>query len=256
MDNACIAPQEMEEGDLVAFIEGEASLRVQAHLARCRVCRAEAEGLRLLLQQVRPGYNRAACPDAETLLLYATDSLLALQGAEVDQHLRSCLPCKLEVDELAASLVEPHEAPVSQPALHSGRGWLEQLVERVTEGWRVLAATALTPISPALATRGSGTPTAVYQAGEYQILVRVTPDETVPARLAVEGWLAQDAATEPLHPAVVQLIEGERVVSSSEIDEMGHFALENLQPGTYTLQLELRTTLVVIDALEANLGER
>ena len=65
MDDFCIAPQEMKEGDLVAFIEGEASPLVQVHLVRCRACQLEAESLQLLLQQVRPGYDRAACPDAE-----------------------------------------------------------------------------------------------------------------------------------------------------------------------------------------------
>jgi len=46
MNKQCIAPQEIQEGDLLAYIEGDASQAVVRHIARCTACAAEVESLR------------------------------------------------------------------------------------------------------------------------------------------------------------------------------------------------------------------
>lgn len=46
MIEPCVAPVEINEGDLVAYIDGEAALEATAHIARCPACRAEIESLR------------------------------------------------------------------------------------------------------------------------------------------------------------------------------------------------------------------
>ncbi len=45
MVEQCIAPEEIQEGDLVAYIEGVASANVVAHVARCPACAAEVKAL-------------------------------------------------------------------------------------------------------------------------------------------------------------------------------------------------------------------
>ena len=46
MDKRCIAPQEIQEGDLLAYIEGEASSAVVRHVAHCAACAQEVQSLR------------------------------------------------------------------------------------------------------------------------------------------------------------------------------------------------------------------
>lgn len=46
MNKQCIAPQEIQEGDLLAYIEGDASPAVVRHIAHCTACAAEVESLR------------------------------------------------------------------------------------------------------------------------------------------------------------------------------------------------------------------
>ncbi len=46
MGERCLAPTEIQEGDLLAYVEGEASPAVARHIARCPVCAAEVAGLR------------------------------------------------------------------------------------------------------------------------------------------------------------------------------------------------------------------
>jgi hypothetical protein len=42
----------------------------------------------------------------------------------------------------------------------------------------------------------------------------------------------------------VSLGRGEEPIASDELDEFGFFALEQVPPGTYTLEIELPTALV------------
>ena len=46
MVKLCLAPDEIQEGDLLAYLEGAASSPVARHIARCPVCAAEVESLR------------------------------------------------------------------------------------------------------------------------------------------------------------------------------------------------------------------
>lgn len=55
MVEGCIAPAEIKEGDLVAYLEGNASSQVASHVAACSACAAEIQALRLtdsILQRV------------------------------------------------------------------------------------------------------------------------------------------------------------------------------------------------------------
>jgi anti-sigma factor RsiW len=60
IEENCIAPKEIQEGDLLAYIEGAASGPVSRHIARCSACAAEVEALRLtdsLFRHVLSGAN-------------------------------------------------------------------------------------------------------------------------------------------------------------------------------------------------------
>lgn len=57
----CIAPVEIREGDLVAFLEGEASATVARHIALCPACAAEVAALR----SVESLLGRALRPDLQ-----------------------------------------------------------------------------------------------------------------------------------------------------------------------------------------------
>jgi hypothetical protein len=48
MTTDCIAPHEIKEGDLVAYLEGAASKAVNDHISRCHFCQAEVKELKQL----------------------------------------------------------------------------------------------------------------------------------------------------------------------------------------------------------------
>jgi hypothetical protein len=45
MTTDCIAPHDIEEDDLVAYLEGAASKAVNGHISRCQLCQAEVKEL-------------------------------------------------------------------------------------------------------------------------------------------------------------------------------------------------------------------
>ena len=45
----CIAPHEIEEGDLLAYLEGDETMEIVAHVARCRFCQQELVALERMM---------------------------------------------------------------------------------------------------------------------------------------------------------------------------------------------------------------
>jgi hypothetical protein len=58
----CIAPHEIQEGDLVAYLEGAASPDLISHITRCPACAAEVEALRQIDSMFRTVLNRDPLP--------------------------------------------------------------------------------------------------------------------------------------------------------------------------------------------------
>ena len=46
---SCIAPHEIEAGDLLAYLEGEETMEIVAHVARCRFCQQELVDLERMM---------------------------------------------------------------------------------------------------------------------------------------------------------------------------------------------------------------
>ncbi|MBN1995647.1 MAG: zf-HC2 domain-containing protein [Anaerolineae bacterium] len=62
MVEGCIAPGEIKEGDLVAYLEGAASAQVRRHIAGCAACAAEIESLRQVDSMLTAVFRRANGP--------------------------------------------------------------------------------------------------------------------------------------------------------------------------------------------------
>ena len=93
----CINPDEIAEGDLTAYLYGDATPQVRAHVARCAFCAAQVEQLRLVDAHLIAQYYRAACPTAETLAAFVFDRLPPVEKLRVAAHVRTCDLCAAEV---------------------------------------------------------------------------------------------------------------------------------------------------------------
>lgn len=232
----CVAPQEIKEGDLLAFAEGEAPPAVRAHIARCLYCTQEVAALQQMDSLFAAALYRPDCPETDQLLRYQAGLLSQTETKRIKQHVKGCHDCQAELAEL-----------VGEPSLSR----LTRLATAVSQslkeaGKQVIDAVLLaSQPRPALALRGESQQHAVYQAGPYQIvLAKVPPLAAGPGVLGwqIEGQLM--AANGGELNGRVSLQWGEEPIASDNLDEFGYFVLEQVPPGTYTLQIELASSLV------------
>jgi hypothetical protein len=163
---------------------------------------------------------RFDCPDSHTLGEYALDVLGTEERVSVASHAAGCDECMAELNTLRTFLATDPPLP-------------ETTLDRV----RRVIATLLTP-SPGLALgalRGpADTATRQYEAEDVTISVGRGLERGSLIGL-VTGAVGQTARIES---------------QTSEIDTLGNFEFEGLQPGTYTLELDLKDRVVVVENLQ------
>ncbi len=93
----CINPSQIEEGDLIAYLHGEAAPEVCEHIARCAYCADQVEQLRLVDAQLLAAFYRDDCPSPEVLADLVLDRLPAVERLRVAAHVRGCPACAEEV---------------------------------------------------------------------------------------------------------------------------------------------------------------
>jgi len=236
MDRLCVAPGTLREGDLLAYLDGEAPAEVAGHIARCPACAAELAALSQTAALVHAAFFREDCPEPEELLQHQA-GLLAPEGSgRVRVHAAVCRDCQAELAEIAQ--VEP--VPRSSPA---PGGLLRRM------GAALLQAARVAPAQPAPALRGAST-SGHYRAGPYLVIVALTPPPLPEAGWQLEGQISHSDGPEALaQGGEALLLRGESILLRDQIDETGFFTLDPIQPGVYLLELALPDARISIPDL-------
>jgi anti-sigma factor ChrR (cupin superfamily) len=93
----CIVPPALSELELIAAIDGEASLEVFDHLRCCAHCSERAHTLAQLQRHLRARLYRLFCPPSDQLAEYAQGLLDPYQHSVISQHLAICPHCAQEI---------------------------------------------------------------------------------------------------------------------------------------------------------------
>ena len=110
----CVSPPEPEDTLILAYLDGEADLDVQAHLERCPHCRQRAAQLAALHGRLAAGLYRAVCPTPHELGEYHLGLLPPGQAAAIAQHLADCPHCTQEMAHLRVFMAS--RAPAREPS--------------------------------------------------------------------------------------------------------------------------------------------
>jgi len=221
----CTNPNAIEEGDLAAYLHGEALPHVGEHIARCPYCAEQVERLRWVDAQLLAAFYRDACPTPETLADYLFDRLSGAEKLRVAAHVRGCPACSAELVSVRG-LTEP--APPS-------------LLERLRE------ALVARPITlNAAGVRGGGWQ-GRFEVGRMVITVssqtgqlsgRVRERNAPPAAdYRGQAWLlSPDSETTP--------------IPQSPVDAHGRFHFSGLPPGSYALLLQIGARNVALESIQ------
>jgi hypothetical protein len=229
----CVSPPELNDRELLTYIDGEADHRVVAHLERCPYCRQKAHHLARLQDRLTARLYRFTCPSPVELGEYHVGLLPRDQAAAVARHLTECPHCTREVTQLRGYLAELATAMEPSP--------LERIKERarvlvarlVNGGWEagLLGQPALAPAYAGV--RGEEREPYLYQADEVQIAIEVQGDAERLDRKVILGLVI---GTEP-SGVEAHLWQADQHVAVVPVDELGNFVIPDLAPGSYELIL-------------------
>lgn len=236
---------DLQTGDLLAYLEGEAPPALIHRIERDPAALAEAAALAQTEAFLSALYLRDACPDVETLLLYQADLLPPEAARTLEAHLTTCADCPQELDALAQ--LAPRTAP--QPQAPS-------LADRLRDlGATIQAVLRPNTLQPDVQLRGTAAQELIYQADDYEIVLNIQPQPTfpnTPATWSIEGQILDSSGVPPASGSVELLAAAPdiAVVQQDMIDAAGFFALDHLPVGSYIVQINLGTTRLLIADIE------
>jgi hypothetical protein len=234
---ACISPPALDEGQLLAYIDGEAGTAVASHVEACPDCRERAQALAQLQNALQARLYRLTCPAPETLGDYQLSLLAVEQAIQIAQHLQECPHCTREIAQLREYLREP-ELPFSSSAWEP----LKVLVARMS-GDRGEAGGR--PLANAL--RGVDEGPMTFEAEGVLIVLDLQPASR--GGWKIHGQVAaeeQDRWT----GAQVELRQADKTLMATGIDELGAFQFDQVPAGPAELYLLPEDGPVVIANLE------
>ncbi|MDY7078766.1 MAG: zf-HC2 domain-containing protein [Chloroflexota bacterium] len=230
---ACTSPPELNDRELLTYIDSEADDRVVAHLEQCPSCREKACRLACLQNCLTTQLYRITCPSPVELGEYHLGMLPQDRMAAVDQHLSECPHCTREGAQLKDFLADLK--PDLEPGpLEQIKRQIRVLVARLVNGELKDDLLVQPTLSPAYAgVRGEREEPYLYQADDVQIAVEVQDDAERPGRKVILGLVLR-AESDGLE---VHLWRAEQRVAVVSVDELGNFVIPDLAPGSYELIL-------------------
>lgn len=232
--NECVDQAELEEGDLIAYIDGAASDKVQAHLARCPRCAALAETYHRTENLLRATLYRYSCPDPEQLALYQLNLLSPGERLVLARHVRECRHCRRELDELAREGDRP------------------SLLERLRQAAGVVEAALLpVPRLSAAPLRGTAVGLQRYRAEGLDVHISIQTGRDRGARTLMGRLVPRDQTLLPTPGLEVWLIKDEdEDAYAAPVEAAGSFAFEGIEPGEYSLGLEWDGRAILVQGIE------
>jgi hypothetical protein len=274
---ACVRSTKLSDGELLAYLAGDADAAINAHLAMCHTCQQRAATLAAQERRLTATLYRRECPPSLTLSEYQLGLLPTTESRMIVRHLHHCPHCTNELQLLTAYLAEVAPTLEVEPTLGL-RERARILVARLVENLPNLDVVGglFTGASPVLAgMRGDAGAHLVYAVEDVQVIIDVQTDAQQPAHRVLLGlllgladpqqitaqlWAAEQpvadtrvtAATETNQRSVppAQLLEARaKPVATTTVDELGNFVLTALMPGIYDLILSSDKAEVHIQTL-------
>lgn len=227
MTTKCAFPPELDDKQLLRYLDGEADEETISHLKGCAHCREKAETLDRLQKRLTSQLYRLTCPSSIELGEYHLHMLPASQMLLIGQHVRQCPHCRREVAGLEDFLIEPaQQTRLLKP--------IKVLIARLLSGKEADQEHEDFSSAPAFAgLRGEGEEPLIYQADKLQIVIEVQHDVE---EIGLKTLLGLVTGLES-NGFTIQASQEGKIITTSSIDENGNFLIDHLAPGLYELIL-------------------
>lgn len=225
----CIDPGEIAEGDLGAYLHGDASPQVTEHVSRCAFCARQVEQLRMVDAQLLAAFYRDACPTPDVLADFIFNRLPATEKLRVATHVRTCAICSKEISAMRGLADET----------------LPSLLARLRESL-ALALVARPVVTASAPARGKGWH-GRFEIGDWVITLSARPD-------GLTGRVRRrDASSDIDYSGRAWLLSETMAVEAeiphSVIDRRGRFQFTSLA-GSYTVLLQVGDQNIAFEGVQ------
>ena len=275
---ACVRLTKLIDGELLAYLAGDADATTTAHLAACPECQQRATALATQEHRLTVRLYRRDCPPSLTLSEYELGLLSATESRTIAHHLRRCLHCAKELQILTnylADVASTIDMAPTEGLFERARVLVARLVEELPTVDALGSLLTGQPSWAAAGVRGDAGAHLVYAVDDVQVILDVQADAQQPAYRVLLGlllgladpqqitahlWRAEQPvagghihATPHIDRWPVQTgNQGEeqaKAVATTTVDELGNFVITALTPGVYDLILSSDKTEVHIQTL-------
>ncbi len=265
----CSEPGTIRDEELLAYLAGDRVRPVvQQHLARCQSCSTKLADFRRVERSLTRKLYRLDCPTNQELGEYQLGMLSPEQSSSVKLHLSTCVLCSVEVatlsqflanDPMLVERVAIHPSLSNNHGLHSAKPSLSHLRNKTSGQIRRVIATFIPP-QPRFAYQREIASTEVwprsYAAEDFHISIQLDKDTSRKDSLQLIGFVTHKGSSlESLQGIPVVLSSETGVVYKQNIDELGNFVFSSITPASYTLELQLPESTIVIEKLPVALQD-
>jgi hypothetical protein len=236
----CSYPPALSDLDLIAAVDGEAVGDIVAHLRVCPFCAQRASEFAALQNLLRKQLYRVLCPSSDQLLALQQGWLDSSQTAQFENHVSSCPHCAADMRLLIEAGAIQTTAPPTP---------LNRLRKVIAE---LIMPPTISPLASAYgALRGAANGGQyAYRAENIQLMIDVERAVAHPGYMILLGLLLpDDSIADRLESTTASLLHDDTIISSTLLDELGNFVIEDIAPGDYSLSLRLPDREVVVEAL-------
>lgn len=230
---ACIDPSGITEDDVIAFALGEASGAATNHLARCSSCQTKADDLR----QTAAFLQRDAHPPTIKIGELVQGVLTAQEELLLSAHVRTCASCNEERTRFADFLGTDAATAGAASVIGSLRRLLAQPVAPPTAAFSELRG-------------ATANDSKAYVADNALIYLNIDRETPARQRKVITGRLERRSGE--FDGAVASLFEGNNILVTEAVDDLGYFYFPAVRTGTYRIEVTFADLQVVIEPLEVS----
>lgn len=230
MSKDCVSPPEIDEKQLLMYLDGEADEQTVLHLQRCSHCRAKAEALDLFQRRLTERVYRATCPPSIELGEYHLRMLPASQMLVIAQHVRECPHCRREMAELETFFLD--DMAPEMGFLGTAKVLIARLTGLQTESGKQ-AKNDLAQVVPMLRGETKGPLTFEAEGMVISLDVQQAPN----GQVSLLGQVAADDQ-DRWTAAEVDLQQDDSSQRSAALDDLGGFRFENIGPGVIQITIK------------------
>lgn len=245
---ACTSPPELDDVQLMAYLDGEADHQVAVHVELCPHCRSRAHRLAQFQDRLTARLYRVTCPPPEELGDYHLGMMPRDQTDAVARHLDECPHCRRELAQLKDYLAELAPTLRLSP-LERAKERIRVLVAQLVQGGLGMQP-QLAPVPVGI--RGEEAGPYVYKADDVELTIEVQKDAERPDRKVMLGLVI---GLENPQEFRVHLWQAEEPRTTVPIDELGNFVIAGLAPATYELIVSGPEVEIHIQDLEVAEGQ-